>query len=305
MKKQLFHLILTLFPLFIEGQQNIEKIQVVDGPEDFVLDSCVTPPRLLIACDNRRKGERKEGCIWQYRIGDSLATLFPIDFKDYTSSFHPLGVSNWENYLFVINFVTPKQSEVLRFKINAKELVFDTVFRHKNLSYANDLFAQGKERFLISKYKTLNGKLVAYNNGEYNVLDRGIKMPNSVIQFGDSILLSTTLSGKIIWYDASNKYKRKALFKHIKGADNLSGTQRQLLVASHPNFRAFLKHYRSKENPSPTVLYSLNTISKEKKIIYQDSGRLISAGSGGLFYKGNLYISQIFDDFIILIPNLR
>ena len=304
-KKQLSYLLICILPLFVKGQQHVNKIQVADGPEDFVIDSCLTSPRLLIACDNRRKGERKEGSIWQYRLKDSLATPFPIDFKEYTSSFHPLGISNWEKYLFVINFVTPKKSEVIRFEITADKLVFDTVFRHKHLSYANDLFAQGKERFLISKYKTLNGKLVAYDNGVYSVLDRGIKMPNSVIQFGDSILLSTTLSGKIIWYDASNNYKRKTLFKHIKGADNLSGTQTQLLVASHPDFRAFIKHFHSKENPSPTLLYSLNTITREKKIIFQDTGKLISAGSGGILFNGDLFISQIFDNFIVVIPNLR
>jgi hypothetical protein len=45
--------------------------------------------------------------------------------------------------------------------------------------------------------------------------------------------------------------------------------------------------------------FAINRITGEQKVLFSDDGKKISAASTALIYDGHLYISQVFDDFIL------
>jgi len=53
------------------------------------------------------------------------------------------------------------------------------------------------------------------------------------------------------------------------------------------------------------MVYSLDLKTHKIDTLYLDNGTVMSAASTGLVYNGNLYTSQIFNDFILEIPLAR
>lgn len=285
-------------PLQTTSYQKFEKIETDFGTEDIELDSSCTAPRLLISCDERRALET-QGSIWSYDFKTQQSTKLKIDFRDYKSEFHPHGISSYKAVLFVVNHATKKESEILRFSISTDGLKLDTVYKNKAIDLPNDVFAVNENEFYATNYHTINGSLAHYKNNKFTVIDKGMKLPNGVIKIGDKVIVSTTLSNKIISYDVSNNYKREKIFK-IKGGDNFSTSNNKLYVSSHPKFFKFYKHYKNAKNISPSVIYELDLKTKEKMVIYSDETGQINAASGGLFYKNKLYISQVFENFVLI-----
>jgi len=60
-----------------------------------------------------------------------------------------------------------------------------------------------------------------------------------------------------------------------------------------------LRHKNNPEVLSPSVIYEVDTLTGEKSVLFSDDGSLISAASTGLRYGKYLYISQVFDNFVL------
>jgi len=285
-------------PIQTVNYQTFEKIEADFGTEDIELDSSCTAPRLLISCDERRH-LKTQGSIWSYNFDTKKAEKLQIDFRYYKSEFHPHGISSYRDVLFVINHASKKESEILRFSISTDGLKLDTVFKNKAIDLPNDIFAVNENEFYATNYHYLNGALTHYKDNKFTKIDKGIKLPNGVIKIDNKIIISTTLSNKIRSYDIDDNYKKETLFK-IKGGDNFSTSNQKLYVSSHPKFRQFFKHYKDAENLSPSVIYELDLENKTKKVIYSNTTGQINAASGGLYYQNKLYISQVFENFILI-----
>ena len=88
----------------------------------------------------------------------------------------------------------------------------------------------------------------------------------------------------------------------MKGNDNITFSGGKLVTTAHLDFLEFLKHVKDPEEPSPCVVYSMDLRTHQIDTLYLDNGTVMSAASTGLEYNGNLYASQIFNDFIVKIP---
>ncbi len=245
-----FGIIIILFsckavPVQTQKYDAFEKIIVADGAEDVQLDSSCTSPRLLISCDERRE-LKTQGSIWSYDFKSKKSVPLNIDFRYYKSAFHPHGMSSYGTVLFVINHVTKKESEILRFSISAEGLKLDTVYKNKAIDLPNDLIAVNENEFYATNYHTLNGSLTHYKNNVYTKIDKGLKLPNGIIKIDNKVIISTTLSNKIIAYDIADDYKKEKLFK-IKGGDNISIENGLLYVSSHPKFYKFINILKIKK----------------------------------------------------------
>ena len=86
----------------------------------------------------------------------------------------------------------------------------------------------------------------------------------------------------------------------LKGLDNISFiNDNEVLVTAHLKQIAVLKHYKDPKNISPTVIYRVNINTGDYKAVYADKGSDISGGSTALYYNGKIYISQIFEPFLL------
>ena len=92
---------------------------------------------------------------------------------------------------------------------------------------------------------------------------------------------------------------KKEMISEIIGGDNITKYKNKFIVAAHLNTFAFLRHQKKSTNHSPSVIYQFDPKSGEKEVLFSDDGKLISAASTAIRYDDYLYISQIFDNFIL------
>ena len=72
-----------------------------------------------------------------------------------------------------------------------------------------------------------------------------------------------------------------------------------MLARLHLDFLAFMKHVKSSDNHSPSVVYKINLETSSATVIYANKGDQISAASTAILFDENLYISQVFNPFIL------
>jgi hypothetical protein len=163
--------------------------------------------------------------------------------------------------------------------------------------------------------KHLVGSKMAYANGIY-VIDTGI--------IGDWILKTPT-GQDTVHYKYLDMYvstvQQKALFKKstvvemgdldklynnkpnnilpVFGQDNIMRCGNNLVVACHPKPIKFLKHALNPKKLSPTHFYTVDITTGQYQCIFVDDGSRVSTGSTAILYKGKLYVSQVFQPYVL------
>lgn len=287
-----------------------EKIIVGPGPEDIVLDTFLRQERILISCDPRRddKPYTKHGDIWDFDIKTNKTGVLVRKNEPDDLSFNPHGIhllfENQKPYLFVVNHFRKgkkRQSEIIRYQVVNDTLIFERRFPYT--STINSVYALSKDHFIITNDKKFNGNLAEFKQNQFVKIDKHIKYPNG-LNVKDSILyLSTTMSNKIYAYPilADGTYGKPKKIAKIKGLDNIRMYENTLLTTSHPKLMRVVKHFKNKDKISPSVVYQIDLSTNESKPLYKDDGAEMSAASVALIYKDYLYISQIFEPFMIRI----
>ena len=60
-----------------------------------------------------------------------------------------------------------------------------------------------------------------------------------------------------------------------------------------------MKHYKDAKNKAPSVVYKVNIETGESKAIYTNDGSAICGAATALMYNGNMYLSQVFEPFVL------
>ncbi|RLD55208.1 MAG: hypothetical protein DRJ05_13325 [Bacteroidetes bacterium] len=283
-------------------QTNSKEIRVGPGPEDFAIDT-LGAERLLISCTERRGGNNSGNGIWAYDFKTGNTKKLHLTLKT-ERDFNPHGIyliyENGGKYLFVINHISKKQNEIVRFRVLTNSIVEEKNFRDKLIKHPNDIFATDKNEFYFTNDRPFCGSITKYYQGEYSTIAKSLSYPNGIQGLNDTLYVSTVISNKVFQvYQKGSGYKRKKMLK-IKGGDNFSVNGRNnLLLTSHPKLIKFVKHARNPEKKSPSQIFDINTQTGEKRLIFSSEGEDISAVSVAVEYKGFLYLGQVFDGFIL------
>lgn len=196
--------------------------------------------------------------------------------------------------------------------------VFFTNDSGKGSYLAEKMFRKKKSTIYCVKAdvtRHLVGSKMAYANGIY-VIDTGI--------IGDWILKAPT-GQDTVQYKYLDMYvstvQQKALFKKstvvemgdldklynnkpsnilpVFGQDNITRNGNLFVVACHPKPIKFLKHAVNPKKLSPTHVYTVDITTGQYQCIFADDGSRVSTGSTAILYKGKLYVSQVFQPFIL------
>lgn len=301
-------LLISLSSLNVRSQSHTRtQIEVGHGPEDIVLDT-IGNERLLISCAQRRNGNEEYNGIWEYDFANKRSRQLTLILKE-GRFISPHGISlanrDSQNYLFVINHSDNKSSEIIRFRVTRDTLYEDFSFKHHLIKHPNDLYAVGKDEFYYSNDMKILGSLGKYKDSSYSLISKGRSFANGVHVIEGVVFLSTTLGNKIFKLKPAaegRKYSKEKLYK-VQGGDNFTLTERNtLLITSHPKIIKFLKHAKSEENKSPSMVYELSLDGESSTIIYHDrTGVEISAASTALEYNGYLYLAQVFEPYLLSI----
>ncbi len=152
---------------------------------------------------------------------------------------------------------------------------------------------------------------LAYANGVYESLYKaGVSEIDSTGKAipRDSVLVRylfvSTVQQKALYYSTMGAEPNGNTLGNalpVYGQDNIMLCGNTLVVACHPKPIKFLKHALNPAKQSPTHVYTVDIKTGNETIqrIFVDDGSRISTGSTAILYKGKLYISQVFQPFIL------
>ena len=298
-----------------------KKIACAYGPEDIMIDSLSSPEaRLLISCSSRRKGETDSlNGIYALNFNNDKVTALVREGEPSDLSFHPHGfhmvMLQEQAYLFVINHEDNiNRQSILRYKIFTNRLVFDSMITHPYIISPNDIFVLKNGGFIISNDSKIRGNrwelllgqkkgsiLYYPSDGSPLFIDTHLGYPNGVYYCHNQLYVSTVSENTLYKYErlAENLNEKSRLVDGLDGGDNINPYGNGFLIASHPRFFKFFLHSKSSSNLSPSLVYYYDKNKNNLNLIYANDGSQISAASTAIIYHNTLYLSQVFDPFIL------
>lgn len=218
--------------------------------------------------------------------------------------------------LYVVNHSKPspkvKENRIEVYAIQGSTLQHTRTISGPELVSPNDCFAtpegdvyytndSGKRGMLLEKLfraKKSTVYRVTPNDKKIQVAKR-LAYANGVYVQNDTaktIYISTVQQKGLFKY--STNAKRQNLMK-VDGQDNVMKCDNYFVVACHPKPIAFLKHAVNPAKLSPTHVWALNIQTGKYQMIFADDGSRVSTGSTGIYYKGKLYVSQVFQPYVL------
>ncbi|MBI1192154.1 MAG: hypothetical protein GC205_03115 [Bacteroidetes bacterium] len=185
-------------------------------------------------------------------------------------------------------------------------------------------------------FKRKKSTVVAWNafkNRWWVVADQ-LAYANGIETRGSEVYVATTRQSRVFSYrwDGESLLDRRELAK-VPGADNLRWDGNDLLVAGHPSILAFVRHAGSAQKKSPIEVWRVATGLHEgpgpsgtaaptnptnptnpatpgaqptpstrqpaPQLIFANDGHTISGAATALIWAGHLYLSQVFDPFVL------
>ncbi|TGK07469.1 arylesterase [Leptospira semungkisensis] len=313
--------------------KNCSKISGLPGPEDLAVDRA---SGLLYISSHERRISDQEGKLYYLDLNSNKPEPKLLE-TNYPKSFRPHGISlliqGGKQRLYVISHITLyKEHSIEVFerteapKGNSKVGKWTHIQTLKDplITSPNDLFVASENDIFVSNdhgsggYMTyLFNDIFRMKRAEITHFD-GKSWTNlgNPIYYGNGIILVKREDGKEFLYRSDIGSKSVLKFPLTRQAgkitleepkvifldsapDNLELDEKgTIYVAAHKSLFQFLKHARNKDTPAPTQVFAIYPDDSIREI-YANSGEQIPAASTALTYKERIFISQVFNDFIL------
>jgi len=302
----------------VNGQTLVERIQVAPGPEDMVLDTSGMGPRLIISCGARREAHKPFGGILSLDLITGKQFLMERLNEPEGILFHPHGIYLDGDLLYVISHEKePDDHPVLVYRVEGNRLKFmeliDTELQHSpnalvtgqkgEIYLVNDSGKRGSLWEKILKLKRASVvKLVKNKDGHWGgeTVATGLGYPAGINRMGDQLFVGDATLHRIHPYLITEEgLIPTGEIRDLKGNDNIRIYEDQLLVPGHVKPLKFIKHAKNPEKLSPVDVYLADPETGGHKILYSTKGETISGGSTAIIFENHLYISQVFDPWIL------
>lgn len=305
-------------PTFAQ-QYSMQKIEVGQGPEDFVLDTFNQRERFIISCSSRRSSDLKFKEIVAKDIKSEKITILPRKNDPADLYFSPHGIDlvmvNGTLKLFVVNHSENNIDQILIYEVKDDFIEFESAIHTNDFISLNSVAAlpngsfyvtndAGKKNSNFEKLFALRKSSVAYydaKRGFSEIVKDKLAYANGLSIKGDKLYISTTQKKDLLEMEITENGDLKLIRKlpGQKGMDNITIYGNHLIIPCHPKFTKFIKHMKNADKFSPAEVYTFNLENGKFAKIFNDSGENISAPATALYYKGNLYIGQVFNNHLL------
>ncbi len=301
------------------------QIKCGPGPEDIVIDSTSSSPRILISCNQRRTNKKHPelypyfGEIMEYRFDGQEAKPLARTGEPAGFVFNPHGIDiikrDGKTYLYVVSHRDDlKQHFITVYKVEADKLVFEKQLSSAFLVSPNDCAAgpngsvyvtndSGKRGAFSEKFfKRKRANVVMFDSlGHCSVVAEKLAYANGVYVLDTNVYVSTVQQKALFKYDmnANGTLKLDTNIAKFYGYDNITLYKDELIVVAHPKPFKFLAHMKKASKPSPGITYGINYKTLASRVVFADDGKRISCNSTGLIFRNKLYIAQVFQPFIL------
>ena len=309
------------------AKSHCEKIPAGAGPEDFVISK---KSGYIYISSHERRLWKKQGDIYRYNPlnGEMIVMQRTGEPVDLFMAPHGMDISEERDTLYVISHGRERNDNnhrILAYRINGSKLVFigqitDTsllvspndlsVDTEGNLYITNDAGKRGSYMEILSGEKA--SAVVFCENPEKTAgrgevkcrkVAEGLGMANGILAGPNHVYIAATTENRIYRFKKSSDgiLSEKAAVLTGAGFDNLfwyGASNQKILFAEHSSKTGFMLHMLFGFK-SPSVAGFYDIVSSERTDLFRDDGSVISAVSGGFVYGDVLYLSQVYENYIV------
>lgn len=299
-----------------------QRITVGAGPEDMLLDVSQDAPRILISCTARRETQPPFGEIVAYTPSTGAVDTLTRKGMPDTLFFQPHGIfldsQSDPPLLYAIShehdegFHPVYIWEVRESTLKFKELITSVLLNSPNaltIGVNGELYVvndAGDRENMMEKIFRLNRaniiRLEKNSNGKWEatVAAQGLGMPAGINRIGSTLYAGDAVNNLLHVYGISGKeLVAREPVEGLQGNDNIRVIDQKLYTTGHVKPLKFVAHTRSPEKHSPVEVWEYDPARKQVTSLFYTDGSAISAGSTALVLDGALYISQVFEPFIL------
>ncbi|MDF1572740.1 MAG: hypothetical protein P1P82_14120 [Bacteroidales bacterium] len=298
------------------------QVTVGAGPEDMVMDFSQGTPRLLISCTARRESQEPFGEIVTYTPSTgAIDTLIRTGMPD-TLFFQPHGIflDNESNppLLYAISHEHDEGFHpVYSWEVGDTALVFRELITSELLHSPNALtLGTNGELYVVNDAEDRNNmmekifrlnranivRLERNENGEWKaaVAAEGLGLPAGINRIGTTLYAGDAVNHLLHVYEiVGTELVAQAPVEGLRGNDNIRVIDQKLYTTGHVKPLKFVAHTQSPDKKSPVEVWEYDPAREKITSLYYTDGSTISAGSTALLLNGKLYISQVFEPFIL------
>ncbi|MDA3896460.1 MAG: SMP-30/gluconolactonase/LRE family protein [Desulfobacteraceae bacterium] len=309
-------------PIAIEDIQ-CHKVKVAPGPEDFVLDTSHGGPRLLVSSHDRRDPETSGGIYYFDIKTEKTSEMLRLDEPDKIAAFKPHGmdirIDGHRTLLYVIIHDPYAHEErlenaVIIYEVIQNHLCFVELLEDAELLWSpndlsvlpsGDIYLTNDIHGSLDMYtRSKSSEIVYYDHKAktWKMVADDIAFANGILAESNRVYVTATLDDQILVFprEENGELGTPEQVVHVKGADNLMRYKNSLLTTAHYDDMAFLNHKNNSENYAPSVVFRIRPEMYAKDTVFVDDGKMISAASTAMIYRDKLYISQVFDPYIVV-----
>jgi arylesterase/paraoxonase len=299
------------------------KVKIADGPEDFVLDQWHGAPRLLVSSHDRRHPETSGGIYYFDLETENTGELLRTGEPETIAAYKPHGMDirrdGNKTLLYVIihdPYAHMKRDEnaVVVYEVYDDAILFLALLEDlEHLWSPNDLSVMPSGEIYLTNdrrgdldlyLRRKASEIVYYNpkNEKWTIVADDIAFANGILAEADRVFVNATLDDQVMVFPRreDGTLGARETIVRVKGPDNLMRYGKFLLTTAHFDDLAFLRHQKNPEEISPSIVFRIRPDVYTIKPLYVDKGGMISAASTAMIYNDKLYISQVFDPYIVV-----
>jgi len=313
-----------------------QKLTVGSGPEDMAIDTSMGLTRIIVSCAERRATQPEIGQFHQINPADNSVALMNIVPKDLAILPHGIDVVTIDSvpFLYAISHDVEESTtkhRIYRFKINQNVLLLDKNFTLEDelLTGPNDIDVLEDGSFYVSNPMPSNGPnestkaILGVKNGsivhfdgkdKWQIAAKDFCFPNGiwVDESKDLLYVANGACHEVARYEIQggniNTASKQSTLQHDQkitlGDNMLIDNQGRLWVTSHPCPLDIMAHTENEAEKAPIQIYTIDPTSLTTNTAFQNNGELISAASTALYIDNRLYLSQVFDPFVLVVEGL-
>ncbi len=179
----------------------------------------------------------------------------------------------------------------------------DVCTDHKGGIYVSNDSGE-RNNFFEKLFELKRSTVIHFDGTNWKYVGDKYKYANGVGVVSSKLYVTGTQEKQIASYDIAEDggLSGRKNIPCLKGNDNITFSGNKFITTAHLDFLKFMKHVKHADKPSPCAVYSVNLETSQIDTFYVDNGSVLSAASTGLVYNDKLFISQVFNPFIIEIP---
>lgn len=300
-----------------------QRITTGPGPDDMTLQATASP-RIIFSSHDRRNF-RSHGNVYALALNSDKPQLLLRSQEPENFILRPHGLDliqrdgRW--WLYVINHDKDLFSDrhgLVIYELVGDTLIFQELLRSTLLSAPNDVAVADNGDVYVTNERedgSSIGELIFLQRNANVVVYRpqigwrlaadDFAVANGILIQGNTVWITQTLGEGIRRYQRApdgrlvqrTSLGNLSLLDSIHLADN-----GHFMVPAYPSLPNFLLHWQLPGQRSPSKVYVVDPKTGQGTVLFADDGRTISAVSAALPVKNQLFLSQIFDGFILRCP---